>query len=128
MGSGAVDARLDGRVLRCGTDPDGQHRCFSGPPARPYDDEVAAEMDRLGSYVSGERPLYRVEAAGAGCFVLELALALPSPPYGERATFCFDAATGARTRTVIERPEATDTTEVMSYAAAVTDADFTVPE
>ena len=53
---------------------------------------------------------------------------MPSPPYGDRATLCFDAATGARTRTVIERPEATDTTELVAVRAAVTDADFTVPD
>jgi hypothetical protein len=128
LGLGAVEGRLDGRVIRCASDAGATVSCFTGPPAPPYEEEVATEIERLEGYVAGERPLYRVERRASGCFVLVLALDLPSPPYGRRATFCFDRETGAPTRTVIERDEAVDTTVADSIRPEVTDADLALPE
>jgi hypothetical protein len=128
LGLGAVEGRLDGRVIRCASDGAGESRCFTGPPAPPYREEVDAELERLRGYVDGDRPLYRVAQRSSGCFVLVLNLDLPSPPYGRRATFCFDGDTGAPVRTVIEREEAVDTTVADRVRAEVTDADLVIPD
>src|SRR4029453_2146868 len=91
----------------------GTGSCVTGATAPPYAAEVEDEMRGLRSYLSGERPLYRVVDFGgdkAQCFRLDLALALPSPPYGDHALFCFDRASGAPALTEIHRDEAVDTT------------------
>lgn len=131
-GLGALSGRLGGRVLACATD-DGAvgapTRCTQGPPAPPYDEEVQAEVATLRTYVESRPPLYRVaDGAESGCFVLTLALALPSPPYGDEATFCFDEATGAPTLIRIARPEATDETRAVEIRATITEADLRLPE
>jgi len=124
VGGGAAEGRLDGRVVRCSTGPDGTSRCDEGPPARPYADEVAAEVGALRSLVEGREATYDVEAGEPGCWSLRLRLGVPSPPYGELAGFCFDAETGAPTRLEVRRPEAVDVVEAVEIRATVTDADL----
>jgi hypothetical protein len=121
VGGGNAEGRIDGRVVRCSTAPDGSSSCQQGPPAGPYDDEVAAELAELRRYVS---ELYYLAPGDPGCWVLDLVEAYPSPPYGEEATFCFDPATGAPTRLEVVRPEATDVTEAVEIRATVTGADL----
>jgi hypothetical protein len=87
------------------------------------DEEVAA----LSTYVTGEPPLYRVQhraVAGADCFDLRLVLGMRAPPYGNHATFCFDAASGAPSTIRVQRPEGTDTLELVTVTAEVTDDDL----
>lgn len=124
MGLGSVSGRVDGRVVRCASEPSGTTRCTTGEPARPYDEEVAAELEALEPYVAAARPLYRVEQASADCFRLVLVLDLPTPPYGVEAMFCFDADTGAPTRLEVRRPESVDLTEAVSIRTEVTPADL----
>lgn len=88
-----------------------------------YDETVAGEIDALWSYVGGDRPLYRVTRDGE-CFDLRLARGMFAPPYGDRARFCFDAETGAISLLRVERPEGTDTLELVSSTPEVTDDDL----
>ena len=128
-GLGAVEGRLDGKIVRCGSDASGAGRCFrSAEDAAPYDEEVADEIDALAAYVRGERPPYAVVDFLDGCFRLDLLIRLPDPTYGSHALFCFDVDTGAPSRTVIERPAITETTTADRITALVTDADLEVPD
>jgi hypothetical protein len=131
IGFGDVSGRLAGKIVRCATAPTGPSPCITGADASPYEQEVDDELDTLASYVRGDHPLYAAidfgDTRGQRCFRLDLALALPSPPYGDHALFCFDDASGAPALTVIERPEATDRTEATSIKTTVTDADATIP-
>jgi hypothetical protein len=125
VGLGGADGRRGGHVLRCPTGPDGTAgACTEGPPAAPYDDEVAAEVDTLGRLLEGT---YRLAVDDDGCFALRLVPgAVPSPTYGEAASFCFDAATGAPTRVEVRQPGATTTIEATHVTPHVTDADLRI--
>src|SRR3954454_18497466 len=128
-GLGAVDGRLGGKVVRCGTDADGVGRCFRGAgDAPPFDQAVNDEVDALGSYVLGERPPYAVVDFLNDCYRLDLRVQLPSPTYGNHALFCFDPATGAPSRTVIDRGDVVETTVADRITATVTDADLAIPD
>jgi hypothetical protein len=45
--------------------------------------------------VEGDAPVYRVEADGARCFSLTQSRPAAGVPFGVRARYCFDDATGA---------------------------------
>jgi hypothetical protein len=125
-GLGSIDARRDGRRLACATGADGKLRCRDGGPAPPYGQEVDAEVALLRGYFSGPNPLYRVRAGG-GCYALDLLVSMPAPPYGRRARFCFDPATGAPVVSVVVRAEATDRQQAVEVRAVVGDADLASP-
>lgn len=124
VGGGSAEGRLDGRIVRCSTAPDGTSQCTEGPEADAYADDVAAEVAELRDLVAGERPVYEVAAGEPGCWALRLRLAIPSPPYGDLAGFCFDAATGAPARLEIRRDQAVDVVEAVEIRAEVTAADL----
>lgn len=125
IGAGTASGRLDGRILRCAVTPAGANRCFQGAEAEPWDDEVAREVDDLGSLVLGPDRAYDVESGpDDGCFTLVLAIEVLAPPYGERAVFCYDETTGAPTRIEIHRAEASDVRETVELRAEVTEADL----
>jgi hypothetical protein len=129
IGFGSISGRLGGKILRCASAPDGTSRCLTSTDAPDYTAEVDGEIAGLQSYVRGDRPLYRVIAFDdprAHCFRLDLALDLPSPPYGTHALFCFDRTSLAPSLTVVERPEATDRTEATAIRATVIAADLDV--
>ena len=62
-----------------------------------------------------------------GRSVVVLSHLYPSPPYGDRARFCFDRATGAPTRREIHRREGTDVQEAVEVRGVVVAADFRLP-
>jgi hypothetical protein len=134
IGLGSTSGRLDGKILRCAATPvdpstNGISRCFTSVEAQDYTAEVDHEIDGLEAYVLGDRPMYRVvdfAESADHCFRLDLAVRLPSPPYGNHAMFCFDRPTFAPTLTVIERDEATDRTAATSVRTTVTGADLQV--
>ena len=124
----SVEARVDGRPLRCTEDPAGQTLCGpEGPEGAPYAEIVDRELETLLGYLVGDPPLYDVEGDGDGCFDLTLARDLPYSPYGEAARFCFDEATGAMVLAHIERLEATDVTEAYLVVGEVDDEDLRTP-
>lgn len=126
VGGGSAEGRLDGRVIRCTTEPSGTSACVEGPPAGDYGEEVAAEVAELERLVGGANPAYRVEAGETGCFALQLRLAILTPPYGDLAGFCFDQPTGALTRFEIHRGEAVDLVEALAIRDEVTPADLRI--
>jgi len=129
-GLGSVSGRLNGKVVGCAATPDSNSGCVTGAPAPDYRSEVDAELRQLESYVTGPRPLYGVVDFGDApthCFRLDLAIALPSPPYGDHALFCFDRRTGAPALTEIQRPEATDRTIAREIRTDVRPEDLQIP-
>lgn len=122
-GLGTIDSRRGGERLACAPDPQETVQCRSGGPARPYDAEVEDDLDILRGYVDGARGFYGVQQEGP-CFRLRLRRAVLSPPYGRRARFCFDPATGAPVRSEVEKREATDRTLAVSIRARPTAADL----
>ncbi len=129
IGFGSIEGRLAGKIVRCASAPDGTSRCVTGAAAPAYGTEVDGEISGLEAYVRGDRPLYTViefSDAPGRCFRLDLALGLPSPPYGNHALFCFDEATLAPSLTVIERDEAADRTQATAIrtVVSVTDLDL----
>ena len=120
---GSVTGRIGGERIVCDPTPDDQVRCQRTPAVGDAESEVVAEVEQLRGYVSGPAPLYRVAADGP-CFRLRLARALAAPPYGTRAHFCFDPATGAPSRTEVERREGTDVVVADEIRPSVTDADL----
>jgi hypothetical protein len=124
----AVDARVDGRPLRCTTDPAGEVLCGpEGEAGADYDEIVDAEIKTLLGYLIGDPPLYAVEGDGDGCFDLTQQRDFPLAPYGDRARFCFDDETGAMTLARIERREATDETRATSVSGEVSPGDLVPP-
>jgi hypothetical protein len=123
------ELRRDDEVFRCvGGADEADFRCFGPTPGPTHDARVRAELDALVSYFAGDQSLYAVTAGADGCFALEQARTHPVPPYGRRARFCFDPATGALRDVelrfdngVIER------TEVTSIDPVVTDEDLRLP-
>ena len=129
-GLGSVSGRLNGKIVGCAGSPDGSAGCVAGAPAPDYRSEVDAELRQLESYVTGARPLYQVVDFGDAptrCFRLDLAVALPSPPYGDHALFCFDRRTGAPALTQVQRPEATDRTIAREIRTNVRPEDLQIP-
>jgi hypothetical protein len=109
-----VSGRLGGRLVTCVADPNGKVACHDGGAAPDYRAEADQELANLRQQLGGPTPLYYVTAAAAGCFDLRLTMSDPTPPFGDTATFCFDAATGATksievTRgTVVDRQKFTE--------------------
>jgi hypothetical protein len=122
-GLGAVNARRHGQRLACAPDAEGLVHCRPGGPAPPYEEEVADELRILRTYVLGPGAFYAVREEG-DCFRLRLRLRVLSPPYGERARFCFDEATAAPVRSEVEKVQARDRTVAISVRAQVSDDDL----
>ncbi len=126
---GGVDARLGDSPVNCSTGPDGDVECRRGESDRSYEELVAEEVERWAGYFSGEPTgLYRVEEYLEGCYELELTRTYPSPPYGNRARFCFDDETGAITFSEIRRDGSVDTTEMTEIRPQVSDSELVLDE
>jgi hypothetical protein len=127
FGMGSVSGRLGGKILRCVAAPGSTSTCITAADAPDYTTEVDGEIAGLERYVRGDRPLYTViefVESPAHCFRLDLALAIPAPPYGDHVLFCFDRTSLAPSLTVLERAEATDRTEATAIRLTVTDDDL----
>ena len=96
-------------------------------PATDYETEVAKELAIWRATLLGEVPYYRIAQPEAGCFQLDLAVAIPDPPYGDTARFCFDPPTGALARRQIVRATATDTEEATGISTVIPDDAFAPP-
>ena len=77
--------------------------------------------------MAGPVPIYSVSRDGPGCFRLDRQIQYLAPPYGDHASFCFDAKTGALVKTEVVRPEATDVTTAVVVTSDVVDADLALP-
>jgi hypothetical protein len=117
---------VDGRRLAC-TYRQQRLACQDAPAGRTYEEDVARQIETLRDYVTGEDPLYSVEAEGrddqlGDCFVLTLVGDLFAPPLGTSTRHCFDPETGGPTLSEVERVEADDVTRTISLEPEVTDA------
>jgi hypothetical protein len=125
VGAGAASGRLDGRIVRCATNPAGGSQCLQGDDAEPWADEIDREVANLRSLIAGPARAYDVaEGPDEGCFTLLLVLAVPAPPYGERAVFCYDAATGAPSRLEVHKVEAVDVIEAVEIRTRIRPEDL----
>jgi hypothetical protein len=98
--------------------------CTAATQTEPYDVQVARELSILSQYFSGDTPLYRVDAPSPSCFRLFLYRAMPLPPYGDAAQFCFDAPTGAMTLFETSTAGGSDGATALQISTTVTEADF----
>ncbi len=127
---GGVEGRVDDRLIVCPAPPTGHEDqaqpCRLGPPSGPsYAASVAREVAGVRSLTGGPRPLYRVSERRPGCFDLVLLRIEPRAPFGVRASFCFDATTGAvSSSTVRHEGGITEAVVVSSIRTAVTAADL----
>jgi hypothetical protein len=119
---GGVDGRRDDRLLVCPAPVDGAE----APPCQlgdeggtTYDEDVAAEVAALRSFLVGPRPLYDVSTSGDGCFELDQTRPEPRAAFGVEARFCFDGPSGAPTNSRVRYEGGI--VEVVATAALRTD-------
>lgn len=75
----------------------GREACTGVSGAEPYGVQAARELSAFSQLLSGSAPVYRVVSTGGGCYSFTLYRAIGLPPYGDRASFCFDPVSGAMT-------------------------------
>lgn len=96
---GGMEGRDDRRLVLCPSTPEEgpPGRCTVGEPAGPtFAQDVASEVAALRSLLAGDLPVYVVARDGdTGCFDLVQRRIEPRAPFGSKAWFCFDEATGA---------------------------------
>ena len=130
-GLGGLNGRVDGREVVC-DDVDGQFLCAPEGPAAPYEEALAAELSEFRDVLQPPAKWYAVEGGGeemvAGetvrCFTLRRIVTVPSPPYGNRAVYCFATADDAELLNRVERQEGTDERRAIEIRRQVTDADI----
>lgn len=120
---GSASGRSQGRRLACAAVEGGELSCRLGRDVGPYEEAVAREVLSLRQEVVGEDRRYDVTADG-DCFVLTLVRSGTGAPYGTRAEFCFDPASGALTSSRVERGRAVDTVEMGPIRTEVTDEEL----
>ncbi|HEX9681773.1 MAG TPA: hypothetical protein VGA13_01710 [Acidimicrobiales bacterium] len=132
IGSGSAHRRDATQLEVCDLAGDGSLVCSPPEPASPYSDEVAEAVAAVAVLVSDDPPEaiapYAVAREGDDCFALTLRIGLPAPPFGDRARFCFDGATGAMISSEIRRQGSRDVTVARELTAVVTDADLELPD
>jgi hypothetical protein len=122
---GGISGRLDDQVLTCGARPGGSRQaCALGPRGRSFEEAVAREVGTLRTYLTGDRPPYRVAGRG-DCFFLTRLRPIPSP-LGLEARFCFDGDTGATRLIRVDFGDVLAVTEATEIRDAVSDKDLDV--
>lgn len=127
---GGVEGRDDDRLLVCPAPPAGEEDrpapCTLGPPSGPsYAEDVRHEVAALRALTLGEHPLYEVTEPRPGCFELRQLRIEPRAPFGVRASFCFDPATGAVAMSRVRHEGGTvEVVVATSIRSAVADADL----
>jgi len=127
---GGVAGRDDDQLVVCPAPPVGDEErpapCQLGSPGgETYAQSVEREVDGVRALTSGPRPLYRVVERRADCFHLTLQRVDPRAPFGQRATFCFDDATGAvMSSTVHHEGGVVEVLSVSTVRDEVSDADL----
>ncbi len=126
--NGQVSGAINGHVISCDAQANGQYLCGPTPTTEDFDKSVAAQMTALTGYFTGPIPLYRVVHAGIGCFELTQVREYPSAPYGSFARMCFDAPTGAITYVKRHLEGATDVFQAVHVSGVVSDSDFSISQ
>ncbi len=127
---GTVAARRGGVVLACGPAPSGTGLvCRSVPAPRTWQQDVDQQISNLAAAVTGPRAVFRVSAAGPGCWTLTLALPATVVPVqlGRGAGYCLDPTTWALRSSLVRRVGAVDRATTVASHAPATDADLALP-
>ncbi len=130
-GLGGINGQVAGREVVC-DQVDGRDICAPSGPVAPFEDALAAEISELRDVVQPPAKWYAVEGGGvrpvagenARCFTLRKVVAVPSPPYGEQAEYCFATVDGAPLLNRVERREGTDQRLARQVSRQVSDADI----
>ncbi len=130
-GLGGLNGVVGGREIVCDLVGD-REICAPEGAAAPFDDALVAELSELRDVVQPPAKWYAVEEGGertvagepARCFALRRVVNVPSPPYGDRAEYCFALADGAPLVNRVERREGTDQRLAVAITRQVTDADI----
>ena len=122
---GEVSGFRRGRALECPAPLGGDPReCRPGPRVEPYDEVVAAEVERFAALVTGPDPLYDVRAAGPGCWRMTRTRNDPRGGFGLEATICVDGRTGAVRSIVVDHGAVDERTVYDEIDTEVTDDDL----
>jgi hypothetical protein len=130
VGLGGLKGQVGGREVIC-DDIDEKTVCAPEGTAVPFEEELAAQVSELRDVLQPPAKWYAVEGGGdlkvagetARCFTLRRVAAVFSPPYGERAQYCFATADGAPLLNRVERREGTDQRLARQVTRQVGDAD-----
>jgi hypothetical protein len=126
---GTKTIELPGKTVVCAADTgNAKGACRSENTDITYDESVQSDVDGLQKLVIGDYSPYSVAASSRHCFVVQAKGTLVSPTWGRKATFCFDASTGALQSSEIVRGEATDSTSATSIRSSVLDSEFVQSE
>lgn len=130
-GLGGLNGRVGGREVVC-DDVDGNFLCAPEGTVVPFEEALAQEMSELRDVLQPPAKWYAVEDGGeetvageaARCFTMRRIVAVPSPPYGDRAVYCFATTDDAPLLNRVERREGTDERRAREIRRQVDDADI----
>lgn len=122
---GTKTIELPGKTIVCAADTgDAQGLCRAADTDVTYDQSVQTDIDAIQKLVQGDYAPYLVAQASQHCFVLTPRGTLVSSTWGQKASFCFDASTGALQNSEIVRGDTTDSTRATSIRGSVLDSEF----
>jgi hypothetical protein len=124
---GSLVELIDDAVRTCDSEAGGALAlsCLTGRGELTYDQRVAAEVNVVEGYVSGDdRPFDVGFGTDDGCYRVENRALLPAAPWGLWAEFCFDPESGAMESARVRRDSAVDTEVMVEIRTGVTEADF----
>lgn len=125
---GSTSASINGRNYVCASINNGKPTgCRDTGAALPFDTAVAQQVDAVRKLVSGPSPRYEVGSTGNNCYRLILAPGATATSWGNQATFCFDPATGAQTKSEIDQDGGIDTTQAINVSGTPNPQDLQVP-
>jgi hypothetical protein len=130
IGLGGINGRVGGRTVVC-DDVDEEFLCAPQGAVIPFDEELASAVSELRDVLQPPAKWYAVEGGGdreivgetAHCFTMRRIVNVPSPPYGDRAEFCFATADDAPLLNRVERREGVDERIAVAISRQVSDAD-----
>lgn len=131
VGLGGVSGRVGGRTVVC-EEVGGRSVCAPEGPAASFEEELAAQLSELRDVLEPPAKWYAVDDGGtrrlagepARCFRLRRVADVFSPPYGERAEYCFATSDAAPLLNRVERREGVDQRLAREVTRQVTDADI----
>lgn len=131
VGLGGISGRVGGRTVVC-EEVGGRSICVPEGPAASFEEGLAAQLSELRDVLEPPAKWYAVEDGGirrlagepARCFVLRRVADVFSPPYGERAEYCFATSDGVPLHNRVERREGVDQRLARAVTRQVTDADI----
>jgi hypothetical protein len=131
IGLGGVNGRVGGRTVVC-NEVEGRELCAPEGPVVPFEEELTAEISELRDVLQPPQKWYVVEGGGvrkvsgenARCFALRRVADVRSPPYGERAEYCYATSDGAPLLNRRERIQGSDQRVAVEVTRQVDDTDI----